>query len=72
MAQTYQVYTSIRARGDIARGDYRVYMAGYLHDGRAYKGVVGEKPAKLLISYERWILSFQAIHRSQLQLRPIG
>ena len=64
MAETHQVYASIGARGDIARGDYRVYMAGYLHDGRAYKGVVGEKPAKPLISYGRWIFSSQALHRS--------
>ena len=64
MAQTHQVDASISARGNLARGDYRVDMAGYLHNGRAYKEVVGEKPAKLLISYERWIFSSQAIHRS--------
>ena len=51
MAQPHEVNASIAARGNGARRDYGVDMAGNLHDSRAYNYVVREKPALRLTRY---------------------
>ena len=45
MVQAQKVNSAIRTLRNRAWGDDGVYMAGNLHDGRAYNGVMREKPA---------------------------
>jgi hypothetical protein len=47
MVQAQKVNSAIRTLRNRAWGDNGVYMAGNLHDGRAYNGIMREKPASL-------------------------